>query len=131
MESIFLFVGILVLAGFVTFYAFRSKNLLAVLASSVCWLGLGLWAFIGENPLISLETPHGKILVWVFFILVFVPVLAQISTEVRREIKRSDGTRWYWFENTTSPPASKLKGSEQVRYRRELRERLERARRRR
>ncbi len=84
-------IGILVLAGFLTWFSFHRPNILISISAGVTWLGLAMWMFFGTTPLFDLGETHSKLLVWVFFMLTFVPFLALMDTAIQYE---KDGKRW-------------------------------------
>jgi len=71
---------------------FRRRNILLAVAASMVWLALAVWLFLGSSAPIGLDASWKTILAWVFFIMLFVPLLLQMDTEIKMEGPK--GKRW-------------------------------------
>lgn len=106
------------LACYLTWLASRRRNILLSMVAGLTWFGLAMWLFFSATPVFDIAEDYAKILMWVFFILTFVPFLFYMDQEIRHE-KR--GKSWTTFGE---PPAENESGYEK--YRRELRGRMRR-----
>lgn len=78
---------------------FRRRNILLALAASLMWLALAMWLFFGASAPIGLSETWKTIIAWVFFIMLFIPLLLQLDTEVKHE---AEGHSWStWGEEPT------------------------------
>jgi len=118
-----LFGGLILLACFITWYSGHRKNFMMAFIGFGLWFSLFMWLFFSPTPVLNITaaTEVGdywiEILMWVFLLLAFLPLVLQIDTEITRELK---GRRWKEFG---SPPKEEGE-SEYDRYMREFRRRL-------
>jgi len=94
MSASFLFFGIIILAMFATGYSGFRKNILLAFIGFGLWFGLFMWLFFSTDAPFDLTENHAKILMWVFLLLSFLPLVLQIDTEIWHEAK---GRRWKEF----------------------------------
>lgn len=73
---------------------FRRRHILLAMASSMMWLVLSMWLFFSANAPIGFDETWKEMLAWVFFILVFVPLLLQMDTEITHEREGKKYTRY-------------------------------------
>ena len=90
-DGSYLFLGLIAMGGFLTWYAGRRPNILLAFCAGLTWWGLAFWMFISASAPIGLTEDWMKLLVWVFFILGFIPFLLQMDTEVKREMYNQKG----------------------------------------
>jgi len=111
---------ILVLMGLaLTYFHMKEKTLLLAFAPSMIWFSLGMWLFFSSNPPLDIAEGWVKILVYVFFgVLVLIPWVNQMNTEIKRE---SGGRSWVEWG---SKPEEKVNRAEE--YRKNLRKRIRR-----
>jgi hypothetical protein len=115
MSISFLFVGVLALAVFFTWFSSRRPEILVRLSASLIWMALGFWFLLGGIENIDIADSWNQILIWVFFVMAVVPFLVQMNTEIRRERRGRTWTEW------GAPPDERL--SEYDRYHRLLKSR--------
>ena len=94
MSMSFLFLGMILMAGFLTFFSLKRPEMLIRLAASFMWLAMCFWILLGSNTNLDLDDPWTILIGAVFVIMAFVPLVFQMTTEVRREGK---GTSWSSF----------------------------------
>ena len=114
-------ITLIVLAAFLTWpVSFKIKNLLISLSAGLLWFGLAVWFFFTPDPLpiFNLDDNYSIILVWVFMMLMFVPFLALMDTEIQME---KGGQKW---REWGAKPTTKVNNYES--YRKELQRRLRR-----
>lgn len=110
--------GMMALAAFLTWFSFKVQNILISLSAGILWLGLAMWFFFAVPPLFNLATVYAQLIVWVFFMMTFVPFLALMNTEIKME---KDGMKW---SEWGARPRDQVTGYE--RYKKELRGRIRR-----
>ena len=59
--------------------------MLLSMVASMTWFGLIMWLWFSPAPPMDLSQLYSQILVWTFVIMIFVPWLAQMNTEIRHE----------------------------------------------
>ena len=89
-----LWYGLIALACFFTWLSFIRPDILLRMAASLMWMALAFWLLIGGIAVLPLDESWTKILGWVFVILIFVPLIAQINTEIRHESGGHSWTTW-------------------------------------
>ena len=82
---------LVVVAIFLTWWASRIKNILVSLSASLVWFSITMWLFFDTTPLMGIGAPYQNLLLYAFAMLVFVPMLIHIDTEIRYE---KDGRNW-------------------------------------
>ena len=107
---------------FLNFWSWRNKNILLTFAASLSWLTLAMWAFFSTTPILGLGETYQTLLVWIFFMMTFVPLLLHIQVEVKKEIRGKDGTIFSWKDNGGIPKRAPFGTADQ--YRLKLRERI-------
>jgi len=112
------------LAGFLTWFASKRRDILVCMISGLVWFALAMWLFFSPTPPLDLANDYVKILAWVFIVLTFIPAILYMNQEIRHE---RGGRSWTTYGN---PPPEETE-SNYERHRRELRARLGRQRRRR
>lgn len=120
MSSSFLFIGLILLAGMLTFFSWKRRHILISLSAALTWLSLGFWLLLGEVTNLNLADPWPKILAWVFIMMVFFCFLTLMDVEIQKEAKG----KGRWTEFGTKPREEKPSSYET--YRMELRKRLRR-----
>ena len=111
-----LWLGFLILAGFLTVISWRRPSMLLSLAAGLTWLGMGFWLLLGSVANLNLADVWTQLIAYVFIIMTFVPFLFQMDTEIKRE---HSGRSW-----TELGPKPKTQSTNYERYREELRRRL-------
>jgi len=94
MSASFLFVGLILIAGFLTWFASKRPEILIALAAGLTWLALGFWLLLGDVTNLQLADVWTQLLAWVFVVMTFVPVLTQMNVAIRQEGK---GHSWTAF----------------------------------
>lgn len=64
---------------------FGRRNILIAIAAAVTWFALSMWLFFSDAAPFNLEDTYAQLLAWVFFLLMFVPLLLQLDTEIKHE----------------------------------------------
>jgi multisubunit Na+/H+ antiporter MnhG subunit len=113
-------IALIALAAFLTWLSWHKANILTSLSAGLLWFGIAMWIFFASTPVFDLAEVYSKILVWVFFMLMFVPFLALMNTEIQVE---KNGKKW---REWGSKPKEKVDNYEA--YRSELRRRINRRR---
>ena len=120
------------LAFFLNVMAFSKKNLLLTMAASMSWLVLAMYCFFSATPPFGLTESWQQILVWIFAMLIFVPIVMHMNTEVRREVAGRLGERFLYTDYGSKPSTpttnnqeayrgmlrGKLKNRRTIRYKR-------------
>jgi len=119
MSASFLFIGLIGLAGMLTYFAWRRRHVLICMAASVSWLALGTWLFFGDVTNLQLEETWTQLIGWVFIMMTFACLLFLMDVEIQYEAR---GRKWteYGEKPRERPPRSYEE------YARRLRERLRR-----
>lgn len=105
----YLFITLVLMVLGLTLIQMRRPNILVAFSISMLWFALAMWLFFGSSPILTLAQDWTGILVWVFFMLAFVPWLFQMDTEIMNEAK---GQRW---KSWGSPPIEKIDKQEEHR----------------
>ena len=84
-------ISILAMACFFTWLCHKRRNILISMVAAILWLGLSMWFFFGDSPLLPLGTLANDIIAWAFFILMWVPLLFAMDVEITHE---KNGRRW-------------------------------------
>jgi len=114
----FLFIILCFPAGlFLLWFSFTKKEVLLSIATSVVWMGVAYWIF----TTMDMSLTWAKFLVWVAVILIFVPLLALMNTELK--VTRNGRS---WTEYGGKPPKN-IEGAS-AKYKREIHEILNNAR---
>lgn len=119
MSASFLFIGLIALAGMLTFFSWKRKSILISLSGSLAWLSLGFWLFFGDVTNLSLSSTWTPLLGWVFIMMTFACLLFLMDTEIVHE---AHGKKWVVYGS--EPKEEGLTSLEA--YRKELRRRLRR-----
>jgi len=97
--------AILGLAGFLTWLSLKRKMLLLSVATFLTWWALALWFFFTPTPVLGISLDYQQILSYVFVLLSFIPLLALMDTEIRKQSK--DGKSWTeWGSRPEEPKES-------------------------
>ena len=108
--SSFLFIVLCFPAGlFLLWFSFTKKEVLLSVATSVVWMGIAYWIFTTMDMTLT----WAQFLIWVAVMLIFVPLLALMNTELK--VTR-DGNSW--TEYGGKPPKNIVSASEK--YKREI-----------
>ncbi len=91
MSASFLFIGLIALAGMLTYFAWRRRHILICFAGSLTWLALGLWLLFGSNTNLDLGDIWTQLLAYVFIMMAAACGLFLMDVEIGREYK---GKRW-------------------------------------
>ena len=119
------FVWVFIVLGiFFTWFSSVRRNILLAFSASLSWLAGALWLWFSTGSALGLTEDWSKLLVWVFFILTFVPWLLFADTEIKYEKKGMS-----WSEYGKKPSSTNVRDVS-AEYKKELQERLGRARRR-
>ena len=90
-----LFIGLIILGGFLTMFSSRRPSMPLAICSALVWLALGVWLFLSPTPIFSIGDTWSQMLAFVFILLVFVPFLFQVNTEIRYEQSRQGKFKGY------------------------------------
>jgi len=101
MSTSFLFLGIIMLAAFLTWFCHRRPDVLITLAASAVWLALFLWLFFSSSPPVGFGETWMTVLMWVFVLLIFLPMLLAMNVAITNEAK---GQKWTKYGK---PPSKK------------------------
>ena len=80
-----LFIGLIILGGFLTMFASRRPSLPLAICAGLVWLALGVWLYFSPTPIFDIADTWSQMLAFVFIILTLVPFLLQMNVEVRYE----------------------------------------------
>lgn len=94
MSQSFMFIGLIIMAGFLTFLARYTGQLLMRIAAALIWLVLGIWLLVGNITNLGIASPWTQVLAFVFIIMVLVPLTWQMGTETRVEVGTKSWTEW-------------------------------------
>ena len=94
MSQSFLFIGLIIMAGFLTFLARYTGQLLMRIAAALIWLSLGIWLLIGDVANLNLGDAWVQVLGFVFLIMTIVPLTWQMATEIRTEKRGQSWAEW-------------------------------------
>lgn len=113
----YLFIGLIVAGLFLLQYSGRRKNILVAMVTSVFWFALGMWLFFGTAPPLDLSDSWAQVLAYGFFVLMILPWLFQMDTEIMNEARGKS-----WFQRWTSygEPGSRNKLSGHEEYKKRL-----------
>lgn len=137
MTESYLFLGMIAIAGFLTYFARYTAQILVRMAASLSWLALGVWLLLGDVALLDISQNWAKILGFVFVIMVIVPLTWQMRTDVQKQASIMNRSKGYtetssWTEWDVKPKKKEETSEDRQRaYREQVREAVERARRRR
>lgn len=117
MSASFLFIGLIMIACFLTYLCYKRPSLLVAFAAGLTWLGMAFWLLLGNVTNLALSSSWTQIIAWVFVIMTFVPFLLQMNQEI---IHEAGGKRF-----TVYGPAPKVKiPTDYENYAKELRRRI-------
>lgn len=91
--------ALIALAGFLTWFSSRRRNILVTIISSLLWFAVAMRLFFSATPVLDLSESHVQVLSWVFMSLVFVPIVFFMNQEIRKEKKGVS-----WTEYGKPPP---------------------------
>lgn len=113
-----MFGSLMLLACFLTWFSSQRKNIMLALAGFGVWFSLLFWLFFSTVPPLGFVENWHSVLVWVFLLLAFLPLVLQLDTEITKEFK---GRRWKEFG---TPPRDQESSTEA--YMQEFRKRVRR-----
>ena len=113
----------------ITVICFVWHNILLALAGLLGWLVPAGYIIFGGNPAIDMTTTWGVVLVFLFVILCFVPLIRYISLVGKTQVSHRDQSGQMWSLWEKPPKAPYVKRAQQVREKRrqEIRAAIERA----
>jgi len=114
----YFFIGLILLSIFLTWFSSKRPNILLAFCASLSWLSLAVWLFISSSAPIGVNEDWKKLIVWVFFLLGFLPFLFQMDTEIKRGSK-GDASYIEWGDKPVVP-----KNDTQVDYKKFFRSKL-------
>jgi len=116
MSASFLFIGLIGLAGMLTYFAWQRRHVLICMAASVSWLALGMWLFFGDVTNLELTETWAQLIGWVFIMMTFACLLFLMDVEIQYEAR---GKRWteYGAKPREKPPSSYQEYAERLRRR--------------
>lgn len=117
MSSSLFFLAILSLSLVLTWFSWRRPNILLGVVAFLMWLSSALYVVL--SGYFDLTQTYMKIFVWVLFIMSFVPLLAQMDTEIRHEAMVK-GKKVSWSDWGSEPQE---KETSYERYKKQLRSR--------
>jgi len=123
----YLFIGLILLGVFLTWFCTIRRNILLAFSSSLVWFGCAAWLFFGTSVL-GLDETWKQIIVWAFVMMIFVPWLLFADIEVKHQRTTKFGSS-SWSSYSGDTPSFEDQMSTADKYKIELRERLDRARR--
>ncbi|KKN45380.1 hypothetical protein LCGC14_0683660 [marine sediment metagenome] len=101
-------IAILAMACFFTWLCHKRRNILLSMAAAILWLGLSMWFFFGNSPLLPLGTLANDIIAWAFFILMWIPLLFQMDVEIQHEAHGKSYTKYGQEPHEAVTPAYDL-----------------------
>lgn len=89
-------IAFMVLAAFLTWFVSKRKNILIAVCAFLLWFGCAMWLFFTIDPdtgstILPLSENYAQLLSFVFLILMFIPLVLQMDTEIRHE---KNGVSW-------------------------------------
>lgn len=135
MSASFLFIGLILIAGLLTFFALRVGMLLWRLAAAMAWLGLGIWLLLSDSTNLQMSDTWTQVIGTVFILMTIAVLTLQIRTDIRHErsVRGKQGypgaetesyTTWGPTKRSKKPTAVER----QANYKETLREKLGRKR---
>jgi hypothetical protein len=115
MSASFLFIGLIMIACFLTYLSSRRPNILVAFAAGLTWLGMAFWLLLGNVTNLQLTSSWTQVIAWVFVIMTFVPFLLQINVEIQNE---AGGRRWTSWGKAPSTKKSGYEEYKEKLYRR-------------
>jgi len=106
------------IALFLMWMAWRTRDLLICITSSLIWFAISLWIFFSNANIFDLSESYVKILAYVFFIIAFIPLIWSMNQEIKHEAK---GKSWVTYG---SPPEEEKPPSKTDQMRGEIKRRL-------
>ncbi len=94
MSVSYLFIGLILIACFLTFMAWKSPNILIAFAAGLTWLSMAFWIVLGNITNLPLTSPWTQFIAWVFTIMTFVPFILQWNVEIKQTIKGQSFSTW-------------------------------------
>lgn len=84
------------------------KNILYVMVSSMLWFVMFIWFFFSDAPILVVGEAWVDILAWCFLMLVFVPWIVGMNTEIKHEADGKSWKRWDTAPHPEDTPAIEL-----------------------
>ena len=85
MSASFLFIGFILLATILTFFAYKIRMMLFTLAAAMAWLGLGIWLLLSDSTNLQMSDLWTQVLGLVFVVMPIAVLMLQTRTDVRHE----------------------------------------------
>ncbi len=116
MSVSYLFIGLILLACFLTYMSWKSPNILIAFAAGLMWLAMAFWIVLGNITNLPLTSPWTQFMAWVFTLMTFVPFILQWNVEIKQS---KNGQSWSSWGQPPNPGMSNFEA-----YQKELRRRL-------
>lgn len=85
MSASFLFIGLILLAGLLTAFAYKIRMLLFTMAAATAWLALGVWLLLSDSSNLQMSDTWTQIIGFVFVLMTIAVLTLQIRTDIRHE----------------------------------------------
>jgi len=124
MSASFLFIGLILIAAFLTYFAYRVRLLIFTMAAASSWLGLGVWLLLSDSTNLQMGDLWTQIIATVFILMTIAVMTLQMRTDIRHErsVRGSGGgTRESWTESVPRRKKRQTSLERQVEYRELLR----------
>ena len=112
-----LMLGFIGIAGFVTWFSSRRKNILLSIVAFLLWFGMGMWMFFSPSAPFDLAENYAQMLAWAFMVMSFIPFVLYMNVPITKTRKGAT-----WTEYGQPPPEERQ--SEYERYSADLRARM-------
>ncbi len=129
----YLFIGLILIAAFLTYLARYTAQILVRMAASLAWLAMGIWLLLGNVTGLGMSDNWAKVLGFVFIIMCIVPFTWQARTDIERtttvQKKGFPGAETASYKDWGPTPKRRKETSEdrQIAYREQLHSRIEQA----
>jgi len=91
----YLFLGLLILGSFLTYFSSRRPSMPLAICAALVWLALGVWLFLSPTPIFSFTETWAQMLAFVFILMTAIPFLFQMNTEIRYEQSKQGKFKGY------------------------------------
>lgn len=85
MSASFLFIGFILIAGLLTWFAIRVNLMLFRLAGAMSWLGLGIWLLLSDSTNLQMSDTWTQVIGLVFIVMCIGVLSLQMKADIRHE----------------------------------------------
>lgn len=85
MSASFLFIGFILIAGLLTYFALKVNLMLFRLAGAMSWLGLGIWLLLSDSTNLQLSDTWTQVFGLLFLVMCIGVLSLQMKADVRHE----------------------------------------------